>query len=157
MSEAVPRILLLPRLPTCDHELLLTLHIVDISAFNLNSNLRFHKWFGRVKLQGICLCVSGSAVVQAKIATAAFCPTTALTCAFECVCWILSILLFFLSICAYVETMVSIWVCMFFIINAGNSPCVLRFQVHWANMLQILVFLDLCVAFSNKQRTTWGK
>lgn len=76
----------------------------------------------------MCVCVSGSAVVQAKIATAAFGPAGALTGAFECVCWILSILLFFLSICAYLETMVS--VCMFFIINAGNSPCGLRFQVH---------------------------
>lgn len=33
----------------------------------------------------------------------------------------------------------------------------LRFQVRWANMLQILVFLDLCAAFSSKQKNNLRK
>lgn len=41
-----------------------------------DSNLRFYTW---LQVQCICLCLSGSAVVQATIATAGSCPAGALT------------------------------------------------------------------------------
>lgn len=91
-----------------------------------SSNLGFHKWFSSLWSCSEFVCVRvdqrlcKERQLNVSCATAAFCPAGALTCAFDCVCWILSILLFLLSVCAYVETMASIWPCMlllFFFLN----------------------------------------